>query len=89
VGSDSNVRIDPLEELRELEGTARRETGRREVVPVAQLLAIGSQSGAACLGLDAWPDAEVDLAHLSLRGVAAEDVPAALVFSCGADVFRA
>src|SRR5205823_973832 len=27
IGSDSNVRIDPLEELRELEGTARRRTG--------------------------------------------------------------
>jgi formimidoylglutamate deiminase len=89
VGSDSNVRIDPLEELRDLEGTARRQTGRREVVPVPRLLAIGSRNGAACLGLDAWPDAEVDLAHPSLRGVAPEDVPAALVFSCSADVFRA
>src|SRR5204863_7022494 len=28
IGSDSNVRIDPLEELRELEGIARRHTGR-------------------------------------------------------------
>ncbi len=89
VGSDSNVRIDPLEELRELECTARRQTGRREVVPVPRLLEIGSQGGAACLGLDAWPDAAVDLAHPSLRGVAPEDVPAALVFSCSAEVFRA
>ena len=89
MGSDSNVRIDPLEELRELEGTARRQTGRREVVPVPRLLAIGSQDGAACLGLDAWPDAEVDLTHPSLRDVSPEDVPAALVFSCSADVFRA
>ena len=40
-------------------------------------------------GLDAWPDAAVDLTHPSLRGVAPEDVPAALVFSCSADVFRA
>src|SRR5688500_1239114 len=31
IGSDSNVRIDPLEELRELEGIARRQTGRRGV----------------------------------------------------------
>src|SRR5213078_2604361 len=29
IGSDSNVRIDPLEELRELEGIARRQSGRR------------------------------------------------------------
>ncbi|HKY23988.1 MAG TPA: amidohydrolase family protein, partial [Gaiella sp.] len=31
IGSDSNVRIDPLEELRELEGIARRQDGRRGV----------------------------------------------------------
>ena len=32
IGSDSNVRIDPLEELRELEGIARRQSGRRGVL---------------------------------------------------------
>ncbi|HEY8192326.1 MAG TPA: amidohydrolase family protein, partial [Gaiellaceae bacterium] len=32
VGSDSNVRIDPLEELRELDGIARRRTLRRDVL---------------------------------------------------------
>src|SRR6478672_1196518 len=31
IGSDSNVRIDPLEELRELEGIGRRQTGRRDI----------------------------------------------------------
>jgi formimidoylglutamate deiminase len=87
IGSDSNVRIDPLEELRELEGTARRQTGRREVVPLADLLAIGSLNGAAALGLDSWPAVEANLGHPSLRGVAPNDVAAALVFSCGADVF--
>jgi formimidoylglutamate deiminase len=86
IGSDSNVRIDPLEELRELEGTARRQTGRREVIPLADLLAIGSAHGAAALGLAAWPAVDVDLAHRSLRGVARKDVPEALVFSCSADV---
>ena len=34
IGSDSNVRIDPLEELRELEGIARRQSGRRNVIPL-------------------------------------------------------
>ena len=34
IGSDSNVRLDPLEELRELEGIARRQELRRNVVPV-------------------------------------------------------
>jgi formimidoylglutamate deiminase len=42
IGSDSNVRVDPLEELRELEGIARRQELRRHVVPVGDLLAIGS-----------------------------------------------
>src|SRR6185436_1708721 len=52
IGSDSNVRIDPLEELRELEGIARRDAGRRNVVPVETLLGVGSAEGAAALGLD-------------------------------------
>jgi formimidoylglutamate deiminase len=86
VGSDSNVRIDPFEELRELEGTARRQTLRREVIPVETLLAIGGENGAAALGLDAWPSVAVDLGHRSLGGVADAEVPAALVFGCGADV---
>ena len=38
IGSDSNVRIDPLEELRELEGIARRQSGRRNVIPLDELL---------------------------------------------------
>jgi formimidoylglutamate deiminase len=87
VGSDSNVRIDPLEELRELEGIARRQSGRRNVIPLVDLLAVGRDEGAAALGLGEWPDTAVDLAHPSLAGVAEPDVPAALVFGCAADVF--
>jgi formimidoylglutamate deiminase len=86
IGSDSNVRIDPLEELRELEGTARRQALRRNVVPPERLLEIGSSEGAAALGLDEWPGIEIDLAHESLRGVPREEAPAALVFGCAADV---
>jgi formimidoylglutamate deiminase len=89
IGSDSNVRIDPLEELRELEGTARRASGRRNVFGVEELLRFGSEEGAASLGLERWPQAEVDLGHPSLRGVERRDVLAALVESCGADVFAA
>ena len=87
IGSDSNVRIDPLEELRELEGIARRRTLRRNVLSVETLLFIGAGEGAASLGLDAWADVEVDLEHPSLAGVAEPDVPGALVFGCSADVF--
>jgi formimidoylglutamate deiminase len=86
MGSDSNVRIDPLEELRELEGIARRQTGTREVVGTAELLAVGSSNGAAAIGLEQWPAVAVDLEHLSLRGVESRDVPSALIAGCGADV---
>ena len=88
IGSDSNVRIDPLEELRELEGIARRSTGRRNVVPVETLLSLrlgrgsrGARPRAVAGRLGA------DLGHRSLAGVDPADVPGALVFGCSADVF--
>jgi formimidoylglutamate deiminase len=86
IGSDSNVRIDPLEELRELEGIARRQTGRRGVFSTERLLCFGADEGARSLGLDAWPAVAVQLEHEALRGVAERDVFDALVASCGADV---
>jgi formimidoylglutamate deiminase len=86
IGSDSNARIDPLEELRELEGIARRQTGRRGVLPLDALLGFGSDEGAAALGLESWPDAVVDLDHPQLRGVDETGLYEALVFSCGAEV---
>jgi formimidoylglutamate deiminase len=87
IGSDSNVRIDPLEELRELEGTARRQALRRNVLSPGELLEIGTREGAAALGIDEWAGVEVDLGHRALAGVADGEVEAALVFGCGADVF--
>jgi formimidoylglutamate deiminase len=87
IGSDSNVRIDPLEELRELEGIARRRTGKRNVLSVSTLLCCGADEGAASLGVERWPDVEANLEHASLAGVEDSDVHAALVFGCGSDVF--
>jgi formimidoylglutamate deiminase len=85
IGSDSNVRIDPLEELRELEGIARRQAGRRSVITNETLLCFGADEGAGSLGLEEWDDVEVDLRHPSLRGV--EDVFEGLIAGCCADVF--
>jgi len=84
VGSDSNVRIDPLEELRELDGIARRQSGRRDVFTVDELLDIGSLAGGRALGLEWWPEIAVDLDHAQLAGV--EDWRNALVAGCSADV---
>ena len=55
---------------------------RKRAIP----LCIGSDDGARSLGLEAWREIEVDLAHRSLAGVAHDDVTAALVAGCGADV---
>jgi formimidoylglutamate deiminase len=86
IGSDSNVRIDPLEELRELDGIARRQTMRRNLVSPDELLRVGAAEGAVALGLVEWGSVEIDLGHMSLAGVEAPDVPAALVAGCGAEV---
>jgi formimidoylglutamate deiminase len=88
IGSDSNVRIDPLEELRELEGIARRQTGTRGVISLDSLLCFGSDEGGASLGLELWPDAVVDTEHQQLRGVPESGLYEALVFSCTGDVLR-
>jgi len=89
IGSDSNLRIDPLEELRELEGTARRLTLRRDIVPLERLLAFGSDEGAAALGIEHWRDVAVDTGHRSLDGVDEADVLAALVYGCSSEVLAA
>jgi formimidoylglutamate deiminase len=86
IGSDSNVRIDPLEELRELEGIARRLTLRRDVIAAETLLSYGSDEGAAALGLETWDDVEVDVEHPQLQGLDGGDVFSALVFGCSGDV---
>ena len=88
IGSDSNVRIDPFEELRELEGIARRQTGRRGIFTTEELYRFGSEFGADALGLESWPGVEIDLEHPALAGTERDDVPAALIAGCGSDVLR-
>jgi formimidoylglutamate deiminase len=86
IGSDSNVRIDPFEELRELEGIARRQAGRRGVFTTDELHRFGSEQGALALGIDDWPAIEIDLEHRTLAGVEPENARAALVAGAAADV---
>src|SRR5207253_3308772 len=72
IGSDSNVRIDPFEELRELEGIARRQTGRRGIFSTEELFRVGAEAGARALGVESWPEIEIDSGHTSLSGVPGE-----------------
>ncbi len=60
IGSDSNVRIDPFEELRELDGIARRQSGRRDVFERRRAARDRRDEGAAALGLEEWPPIEID-----------------------------
>jgi formimidoylglutamate deiminase len=69
IGSDSNIRIDPLEELRELDGIARRQAGRRDVVSTGTLLCFGADEGAGALGLESWPDVQVEAPDGNLDAV--------------------
>jgi formimidoylglutamate deiminase len=95
VGSDSHVRIDPFEELREIETGARRLSGKRNVLvspgedsPVPWLL----QAGWGREGLEPGGPAdfvEIDLEHPAVADVEAGDLPSALVFGAGSGVVAA
>jgi formimidoylglutamate deiminase len=89
IGSDSQVRIDPFEEARELETLSRRERELRTGLLAAaggRLWRELGRAGAASLGLEGAGTIEVDLDHPDLRGVAAEDLELALVTSASAAV---
>ncbi len=77
VGSDSQVRIDPFEELRELETLARRERRTRHALLAAadgDLWGAVAAAGRACLGLDDAGTIGVDLDAPELAGVEERDV---------------
>jgi formimidoylglutamate deiminase len=90
IGSDSQARIDPFEEARELETLARREQqGRHALLAVhGDLWAELCANGRASLGRGAaWPaTVQVDLDHPQLAGVPAGDVARALVMSASSAV---
>ena len=92
VGSDSHARVDPFEELREVETNARRLSGRRNVLvppgetsPTPWLLRAGWGRDALEPGAPA-DLVEIDLTHPALADVEPEALPAALVFGAGSAV---
>ena len=94
IGSDSQVRIDPLEELREIETNARRLSGRRNVLvpkgeasPTPWLLHAGWQRERILPG-DPADFVEIDLNHSALFEIEAENLPSALVFGAGSAAVR-
>jgi formimidoylglutamate deiminase len=103
IGSDSNTRLDPIEELRWAEYSARMHYQRRRVLvagelasPGPLLLEYGTRCGAAALGLETGVIAPgmpadfvaVDLNHPSLAGWNAEDFLDVLLFGSSSSVIK-
>jgi formimidoylglutamate deiminase len=80
VGSDSNVRIDPFEETRELETIARRLGISRNALLAhyGDLWGELARNGAASLDVAGERRLAIDMDHPSIRGVAEADLPYAL-----------
>lgn len=101
IGADSNTRLDPIEELRWAEYTARMRYQRRRVLiadelasPGRFLLTMGTRAGASALGLDTGvlePGMQgdfvlVDGREATLRGWTTEDLLDTLFFGASAGV---
>ena len=86
LGSDSQVRIDPFEEARELETLARREGRTRDALLARSpdLWLELCENGARVLGLSGPATVTVDLDHPSLLGVELDGLPYTLVTSASA-----
>jgi formimidoylglutamate deiminase len=88
IGSDSQVRIDPFEEARELETGARRERQTR----AALLSSSGDlwdelcRNGCHSIGLASAGTIELDLSHPQLAAVEPADLPLALVTAASSAV---
>jgi len=88
IGSDSQVRVDPFEEARELETLARRERRTRHALlaTYGDVWAELARNGRASLGLDDAGVIAIDRDHADLRGVADADVPLAIATCASAAV---
>ncbi len=94
IGTDEQTRIDPFEELREMETLARREGQTRDALLAAANGDLWGQTltnGRASLGLeDAEPGTiDLDLEHPDLAGVAERDLGLALATCASAGVVLA
>jgi formimidoylglutamate deiminase len=90
IGTDEQVRIDPFEELREMETLARREGETRDALLAAaggDLWTATVATGRLSLGLERPPrEIAIDLDHPDLAGVAPGDLPWALATCASAGV---
>jgi formimidoylglutamate deiminase len=88
IGSDSQVRIDPFEEARELETLSRRERQLRAglLAHTGDLWQELCNNGHRSLGSNPQLTIRIDREHTDLRGIDTEDLPRALVTSASAAV---
>lgn len=90
IGSDSQVRIDPFEEARELETGSRRERELRVglLAHTGDLWAELCRNGHHSLGTTPDRIIRIDRDHMDLRGIELEDLSRALVSCASAGVVR-
>jgi formimidoylglutamate deiminase len=88
IGSDSQVRVDPFEETRELETLARRERRTRHALlaTYGDLWDELARNGRASVGLDDAGTIAIDRDHPDLRGIADADLPLAVATCASAAV---
>jgi formimidoylglutamate deiminase len=89
IGSDSQVRVDPFEEVRELETGARRDGMTRRALLAHYNNDLWSElvrNGLASLGFEAGATIDVDLDHPDLHGIAARELPLALATCASAGI---
>ena len=88
IGTDSQVRVDPFEETRELETLARRERRTRHALLASygDLWGELARNGLASLGLDDAGTIAIDRDHPDLRGIADDDLPLAVATCASAAV---
>jgi formimidoylglutamate deiminase len=93
IGSDSQVRIDPFEETRELETGARRESQTRHALLAwddGRLWERLVRAGRVSLGLTGpGSEIEIDLEHPDLAGIPPSEIPYALATCASAGVVAA